>query len=223
MTGLLLKIKKILRWFGLEVAFVKRKEAVEAILHNSEENMNAFWADPKNRKNWDSPNLKRFYQVITQLVKDKGCDLNGKEILDAGCGTGSLLIYINKEFEPKANFGYEFSKKALEIASTRFPDANYMYKNLNETPDKQFDFIFCTEVLEHILNPHIPFKNLLKMMKDKSGLLITVPNGREDTYAGHINFWSPESWNAFISQNIENHEFETGEIKPYGLFALIKN
>ncbi|NJO89907.1 MAG: class I SAM-dependent methyltransferase [Chloroflexia bacterium] len=116
-----------------------------------------------------------------------------------------------------------FQKKPWEIASIRFPNTNYIYKNLNETPDEQFDFIFCTEVLEHILHPHIPFKNLLKMMKEKSGLLITVPNGREDTYAGHINFWSPESWNAFISQNVENHKFETGEIKPFGLYALIKN
>ncbi|NJO89908.1 MAG: hypothetical protein HC831_13890 [Chloroflexia bacterium] len=113
MTRLLLKIKRILRWFGFEVAFVKRNVAIEAILHNSEESMDAFWTDPKNRKIWDSFELKKFYQIITQLVKDKGYDLNGKKILDAGCGTGSLLIYINKEFEPKANFGYEFSKKAL--------------------------------------------------------------------------------------------------------------
>ena len=98
------------------------------------------------------------------------------------------MIFVNEEFVPAANYGYEFSRKAIEIAKKRFPSATFEYKNLYDQPEGHFDFIFCTEVLEHILNPQLVFKNLLAMMKNKAGLIITVPDGRKDSFEGHINF-----------------------------------
>ena len=222
MEKFLLKIKALFRILGIDIAFVKKKSDIIPLSHNTEENMDAFWADPKNKKTWESPDLMNFYKKLVALLVLNKFDLNRKKILDAGCGTGSLLIFVNEKFKPKSNFGYEFSKKAIEIAKNRFPNATYEYKNLNEPNNAKFDFIFCTEVLEHIINPHIPLKNLLNMMTEKSGLLITVPNGRKDTYQGHINFWSPESWEAFISNNTNNLNFTTGELDRYGLYAIIK-
>lgn len=220
---ILLGVKALFRLFGIDISFVKKSQSISAITHNTEESMDKFWTDPKFEKNWKNPELFKFYRTIVTLVKEKCFDLDAKSILDAGCGTGSLLIYVNQEFKPSKNYGYEFSKKAIEIAKSRFPAAFYEYKNLNDAPEKKFDFIFCTEVLEHILNPHIPLQNLISMLNPGGGLLITVPNGRKDNYGGHINFWSPESWEAFIRNCIKEMEIETGEIEPYGLYALIKS
>lgn len=223
MEKILLKIKAFFRLLGIDIAFVKKENPISALTHNTEESMDDFWTDPKNEKHWKNPNLLNFYRLIADLVKSKGFNLDGKSILDAGCGTGSLLIYVNEIFKPAENIGFEFSKKAIEIAKIRFPNAKYEYKNLNDSPQSQFDFVFCTEVLEHIINPQIALQNLLQMLKPGAGLLVSVPDGRKDTYVGHINFWSLESWAAFIEMNATNHEIETGEIKPYGLYALIKN
>jgi len=59
------------------------------------------------------------------------------------------------------------------------------------------------------------------MVKDKGILLITVPNGRNDTFAGHINFWSPESWDVFIEENSGGLEFSTGKVESTLLYAVI--
>jgi 2-polyprenyl-3-methyl-5-hydroxy-6-metoxy-1,4-benzoquinol methylase len=218
----LLFVKSLFRKIGIDISFVKRNAEISAIKHNTEESMDNFWADPKNEKTWKNPELLKFYKKIVDIIKKNGFNLDGKSILDAGCGTASLLIYVNQVFKPLKNTGFEFSKKAIEIAKYRFPEAIYEYINLNDKPEKQFDFVFCTEVLEHIVNPHVPLQNLLKMLNKGSGLIITVPNGRKDTYDGHINFWSPESWDAFINQYAIDFNVETGEIIPFGLYALIK-
>ena len=54
--------------------------------------------------------------------------------------------------------------------------------------------------------------------------MITVPNGRIDTFEGHINFWSPESWKVFIESNISDQEFEVkvGLIDNLTNFAILK-
>ena len=54
--------------------------------------------------------------------------------------------------------------------------------------------------------------------------MITVPNGRIDTFEGHINFWSPESWNIFIRGNVSEKEFdiETGLLDISTNFTIVK-
>jgi hypothetical protein len=59
-----------------------------------------------------------------------------------------------------------------------------------------FDTVFCCETLEHLLIPSKALKNLLNATNFKC--VLTVPDGRTDTYPGHINFWSEESWGSFL-------------------------
>lgn len=83
--------------------------------------------------------------------------------------------------------------------------------------------LFCTEVLEHLLFPDKALKNILKMIANNGTLLVTVPNGRTDTYKGHINFWSPESWKVFIETNCEGFSYDIGLTKDSGdNYAIIQ-
>ena len=52
-------------------------------------------------------------------------------------------------------------------------------------------------------------------------LLVTVPNGRIDTFAGHINFWSPESWDIFVAENSGGFKYSTGEAEKVMLYAIV--
>ena len=47
---------------------------------------------------------------------------------------------------------------------------------------------------------------MLKSLNTNGKLIISVPDGRIDTFSGHINFWSPESFKIFIEKTINYTE-----------------
>ena len=46
-------------------------------------------------------------------------------------------------------------------------------------------------------------------MNKEGVLILTVPNGKIDTFMGHINFWSPESWAIFLKEHSSDCEINT--------------
>lgn len=111
----------------------------------------------------------------------------------------------------------------MDIARKKLPLVNLFQQDLNLPISQKSDIIFCTEVFEHLLEPELVIKNILSTLNPNGYLIITVPDGRKDTYEGHINFWSPENWNIFIKKNAPTFYFETGKFNEKILFALIYN
>jgi 2-polyprenyl-3-methyl-5-hydroxy-6-metoxy-1,4-benzoquinol methylase len=139
-----------------------------------------------------------------------------------GCGNGMLLKMLDENFGLSSQTGMEYAKEAIEVARQVNPDASYLVHDITSPYPERFDAVVSTEVLEHILRPIEAIKNMLAMMGDGGVLLITVPNGRNDTFSGHINFWSPESWEVFIEENSGGLEFVTGGSGRHLLYALIR-
>lgn len=185
--------------------------------------MDSFWENYNEKKMWKIPEIQKFYEDILSIITSRGISLDDKNIVDVGCGTGSLLYFIDERFKPRSYTGLEFSNKAIEIAKTNFPKARYFYFDILKTGiNEKFDFLFCTEVLEHIDDPYTALQNIEKLMGENSFALITVPNGRTDNYPGHINFWSPESWDIYVKKFTTGKQVETG-FAGNDLFALIKS
>jgi 2-polyprenyl-3-methyl-5-hydroxy-6-metoxy-1,4-benzoquinol methylase len=132
-----------------------------------------------------------------------------------------LLKFLSENFNISAQAGMEYAEAAIEVAQKLNPAPEYIVHDINQPYGVQYGAVICTEVIEHILHPEIAVRNLLNMVQDKGLLLITVPNGRYDTFAGHINFWSPESWNVFIQQNSGGLSFSTGGVEKTLLYAII--
>lgn len=200
------------------------------ILHNTKEQLNVFYSDSEIVRQYLTPERINFYQKIIKLSEEKLFDFEGKSIVDIGCGTGHFLLaleeYLNKN-DIRANlFGLEFSEAAIRIAKKTIPNASFIqYDIYDETcAGNQFDIIYCMEVLEHLLYPDKALKNICKMCSIHGKTLITVPDGRHDTFDGHINFWSPEGWKVFIEQNCEclGLNYEVGTMNKTN-FAIIFN
>ncbi len=207
--------------FGLDISLVKKEEQINAIAYNSIENANKYWESQKAKQEWDSSEYKEFYRLLIDAIEKHKIPLENKNWADVGCGSGTLLLFLKARFKPNSINGFEMAKSAIKIAKKRIPEGNFEVYNLYEEPTGKQDIIFCTEVLEHLLEPDVAIRNLQKRMHDESYLIITVPNGRKDTWGGHINYWSPESWKMFIQKNVKGKKFITGKLQERAVYALI--
>src|SRR5262249_6527343 len=73
---------------------------------------------------------------------------------------------------------------------------------------EEFDLILCTEVLEHCEYPADIVKDMFLAGKPGGMIVITLADGRKDTWEGHIHFWSPESFKLFIQSFQKRANFE---------------
>lgn len=171
----------------------------------------------------------RFLRLCEEEVS-----LDGKTIIDVGCCLGGLLDILSARYPNTKLFGIDANPGFVEFTKYMCPTATVKLHNICEERLDNFDIIFCNQVLEHMGRPECAIDNMLSMLYPKGLLLITVPDGRIDTqpaksfdsnsnsYAGHINFWSPESWSFLIDKHAGKREWKTGKLKNEGLYAIIR-
>jgi 2-polyprenyl-3-methyl-5-hydroxy-6-metoxy-1,4-benzoquinol methylase len=189
--------------------------------HNSKERLNAFYADQETAESYLDV---EFFERLVTFVHDRGTTFDGKQVADLGCGAGHLLKFIQDKYHPAGLTGFEYSEAALAIARSRLPNTQMSYFDIYEPSSLTFDVVFCVEVLEHLLYPEKALRNVVRMIAPGGSALLTVPNGRTDTFEGHINFWSPESWDVFVRDVCGGFEVETGMIENEIInFAIIKS
>lgn len=150
----------------------------------------------------DNVDRMEFYSSFLDFCVENGVVFDNADIVDVGCSGGSLLEMIGKKYSPKSITGYDWSKKTIEIAKKFSPSPNYVHFDvLKDESKKTFDIVICTEVLEHLLDPEKAINNLLLMTRKGGFICISLPDGRKDTFHGHIHFWSPESFRLFIEKS----------------------
>ena len=188
------------------------------IHHNTKERLDEYYSSPEVVDAYLSTERQKFYVDVAHFLVEMGIKYDGKMIADVGCGTGHLLRHIHDTFKPLLLTGFEYSKAAIEICRSTVPDAEFEYLDIYEDVNRKFDIVFCIEVMEHLLLPKKALGHLMDMVEVGGVLMITVPDGRKDTFEGHIHFWSPESWNVFIIDVSECRGFKvhTGTLKPHG-------
>lgn len=221
MKSILLFLKKIFYTVGIDISFVRKEEVRSAIELNDVDTVNKAWSNKKISKQFLSKEVLARYNETLSILKDHSIELTGKSVIDVGCGNGMLLKFLADKFPISSQTGMEYAKAAVSVASKVNPAASYIVHDISFPFPSTYDVVFCTEVLEHILYPAKACKNLLDMVQEKGVLFITVPDGRIDTFSGHINFWSPESWEAFISENSGGLRYSTGEARKGLLYGIV--
>lgn len=179
-------------------------DSVEA---NTQNTWNSLFSNPKFLKGYNTQGRISSLQELIAFM-DKHINLSTtKSIVDVGCGTGLLLRELNKSFPEIQLAGNDFSEESIALCKQVLPTSDFYISDIykKDASEKKYDVVMCSEVLEHLLYPDKALKNLFYLLKNvtPTHLVLAVPNGRLDTYGGHINFWSPESWNVFINQNID--------------------
>jgi 2-polyprenyl-3-methyl-5-hydroxy-6-metoxy-1,4-benzoquinol methylase len=117
--------------------------------------------------------LRRVYLIFNEILD--GVDLKGKKILDAGSGTG---WFSKKAFERGAevtalDVGEKLLAKVKEKCNVRTVVGDIL--KLDFETDS-FDFVICSEVIEHTLNPRQAVKEIVRVTKKSGTIVLTTPN-----------------------------------------------
>jgi 2-polyprenyl-3-methyl-5-hydroxy-6-metoxy-1,4-benzoquinol methylase len=186
--------------------------------HNSRENMDAIYADPNLLTHYFTPERLSFYTAVREHLS--GLAINPSSILDVGCGSGHLLDEVKTIFPSAEMMGVDFSPESIRVAQRLFPTGCFRILSIFdlEQLDRQFDLVLCTEVIEHLEEATLAVDKLVAACRPGGTIVITVPHGRHDTFSGHFNFWTPESFR----REFRSHKPFVVEHASY-LFATIRS
>jgi ubiquinone/menaquinone biosynthesis C-methylase UbiE len=102
--------------------------------------------------------------------------LQGKRVLDVGCGVGDWLKTVAALGAIPA--GVDISSVAVDACRRSLPKAELHCGPAEELPfrDGQFDLISCMGALEHFLNPEAALHEMVRVAKPEALFLLLVPN-----------------------------------------------
>lgn len=134
-------IKKILRLFKKILSVNEEKIFAK--------NPKKFWERVAKKHSIVYGLSRHDFEVINKLL----ALTKAKKILDFGCGSGRLFpVYLQNNAEEIV--GIDISEIALKIAQERYPSNKIKTFSKSifeiEFPEKHFDFINCTRVLQHM-------------------------------------------------------------------------
>jgi len=109
--------------------------------------------------------------LFDTLSKEVGVFLNGKRILDIGCGIGRVLSFYSN-FSNDI-FGVDFSQNMLDICRNNVPSAKLVNGDASNLPFKSnsFDLVSAFVVLQHIIDDGKRECVIKEMIR------VTKPNG----------------------------------------------
>lgn len=167
-------------------------------------------------------NISNFnYLGINAFVEHWAASLpNNSKVLDVGAGPCRFRhLFSNCEYRSQdfcQHTGIAEGPMA-DMGEWRYGKIDYVSDATDiPVPDASFDAIFCTEVIEHVLEPIKVIRELSRILRPGGRLLITAPLGSglhqepHHFYGGYTKYW----YQHFLALN----GFENISITPNGGF-----
>jgi SAM-dependent methyltransferase len=101
----------------------------------------------------------------------------GSHVLDVGCGNGALTSDIAGHVGEVVVYGIDLVQENIDLAKEKYPGDNITYvcgDALTDLPDKPFDVVILSNVLEHI-ERRVEFLSMLNQKYHPSHFLVRVP------------------------------------------------
>ncbi len=124
-------------------------------------------------------------RLITRYVKQG-------RLLDVGSNYGFMT-----ETASRAGFdvtGLEINPGLVEHARKTFPQRRFVNVPLEtfNANGERFDAVYCSEVIEHVIDPRHFLESIAAVMRSGAVLLLTTPHIREYRRRGYTNMKAPD-------------------------------
>lgn len=157
-----------------------------------------------------TPQFHPWHQTVARRLPD----LNGKRVLEVGCGRGDFAIWLAQKFPTAAITAVDFSDKAIEVANarSRVMRAGVVFQvedaeNLR-LPEQTFDQVISCECLEHVPQPAKMAREICRVLKPGGRFILTT----ENYFNGMLLAWLVAWW--------RNQAFDSGSgAQPHENFS----
>lgn len=121
---------------------------------------------------WHTGKLRIIRTIINQYS-------HPNKILDVGCASGWFLHELSKQYHKTKCFGIDVYGQAISYGKKRYPSLVLKKADAHSLPfpDKSFDVIVCTEVLEHVENPEKVIHEIKRILTDDGLAIIEMDTG----------------------------------------------
>lgn len=119
-------------------------------------------------------NLSYYHTKKCEILK-RELGYNPKKILDFGCGVGTMLELLTKNFKSSSFYAYDESKKSMLYIKKNFPKINCLN---NLKTNEKFDLIFLSAVMHHVKSTDrdILLKNIYNLLNPNGVMFIFEHN-----------------------------------------------
>ncbi|MBF0595497.1 MAG: class I SAM-dependent methyltransferase [Candidatus Omnitrophica bacterium] len=134
--------------------------------------------------------------------------LQGRTVLDVGCGFGDLYPFLLKKGIRTQYTGYDLSPNLIKLAREAYPQAQFAVRDiLANSGGKKFDYVLSSGVFNHRISNNLKFTQaMIERMFDlaKVGVAVNMMTSYVDYQDGHLYYYSPEQMFTF-AQRLSRH------------------
>jgi len=125
-------------------------------------------------------------------------NLNGKTVLDIGCGFGDFYGYLKEKGITAKYIGVDICPPFIDVCKERFPEAAFEVCDIeNSTPEGKFDYVISSQTFNNKLqfsdNEKV-IRNVIKKCYEicEEGVAVDMMTKYVDFEEPRLHYYSPE-------------------------------
>jgi ubiquinone/menaquinone biosynthesis C-methylase UbiE len=108
---------------------------------------------------------------VRRVVAD--IDFTGKRVLDIGCGSGGITLFLAREYKPASIVGFDVEQPVVDLASRRAAEqgledrASFVRGAPGPLPfaGQSFNVVFSKDALIHVADKEALFEDIFRVLK----------------------------------------------------------